>query len=126
METNINMNYMLKSCISFCSQIGKYFADCNIKGIWTRFNDTKVKKLEGIKLLLEYETQILIYEQIDNTNNQSNPQNYNIQSNNLNNSNDGIGIGPLSPQFNKNNNDNQFNDNSKFFMNNNQFNLNNE
>ena len=124
-ETNINMNYMLKSCISYCSQIGKYFADCNINGIWTRFNDTKVKKLEGIKLLLEYETQILIYEQIDNTNNQSNPQNYNIQSNNLNNSNDGIGIGPLSPQFNKNNNDNQFNDNSKFFMNNNQFNLNN-
>ena len=61
--SNINCNYILKACISYCSA-RKYFADCYLKGnnAWFRFMDNDVKMLNGVREIYECEPQILIYE----------------------------------------------------------------
>ena len=118
-QLQFNFNYKLKSCISYSSQINKYFANCYINGIWVRITDSKVEKLGSKNNLFEYEPQILIYECIeeDNLNNSSNSGYLNnpslmTQSNIQNNNN--------NPQINQNNNNIQVNSNNMFSMNNNQ------
>jgi hypothetical protein len=85
--SNINCNYILKACISYCSA-RKYFADCYLKGnnAWFRFMDNDVKMLNGVREIYECEPQILIYE-LKEDNNYFNPfynslMNQNYNSNN--------------------------------------------
>ena len=115
-QLQFNLNYNLKSCISYSSQINKYFSDCYVNGIWVRITDSKVEKLGSRNNLFEYEPQILIYECIE----EDNPS-FMVQSNIQNNNNQ------VNSMFPMNNNQN-FNNNQivQCNMNNNQFDINNQ
>ena len=116
-----NLNYMLKSCISYSSQINKYLADYYDNGIWVRTIDSKVAKLGSKNNLFEFEPQILIYEQIEENNIENNSLNsgyinnssFNAQSNmRSNNGNE------ILPKISQNSINNQVNNNNMYPMNN--------
>ena len=92
---NSNNNYILKSCISYKPDNGKYFADININpendlGKWIRYMDNQIRELNSFRGIYDFEPQILIYEQKNRI-----QGNNNDNANNNNNNNNGN----TNPQF---------------------------
>lgn len=81
-----NNNYILKACISLYNY-QKYFADIFINGNWFRFIDNNYKVLDRTKNeIYNYEPELLIYE-LENTQNSTNINNFNINNGFSNNNN---------------------------------------